>query len=113
MEFSKVAPEIQRFVDKQESSASYIAEYVVAWRKFQNWGNVLCENDEMITGREEAIGWDAVIKVVAGKVGNRYVPNWPVALKILDWIQKAQKEVKARKVKEGVRLPEFEQFLCF
>lgn len=95
IEFSKVASAIQKIIDKKETSTSYADQYMKAWVKFQNWGNVACMNEEAI--REEDIGWDNAVRV-----GTRNVPDWPAALRILDWIQEAQKEVKARKLKEGV-----------
>lgn len=94
VDFPKVAAAIQKIIDKKETSASYVGQYVQAWIKFQNWGNVVCGNEETII--EEIIGWKAAVRV-----GTRNIPDWPVALGILDWIQEAQKEVKAREVKEG------------
>lgn len=95
VDFYKVAEAIQKIIDKKETSASYVGQYVNAWIKFQNWGNVVCGNEDMI--REEVIGWKAAVKV-----GARNVPDWPAALRILGWIQEAQKEVKARALKAGV-----------
>lgn len=95
VDFSKVAAAIQKIIEKKETSSSYVGQYVQAWIKFQNWGNVVCGNEETII--EEIIGWNAAVRV-----GTRTVPDWPAALRILDWIREAQKEVKAREVKEGV-----------